>query len=371
VRIGLIVTGGVDRSGRERVTPTLLWLIERLARRHEVHVFALFYYPKPCTYTLLGATVHDLGRVSRRFPARPWRVMNRLARAIDAVGPFDVLHAYMGIPALFGSHIARRRRIPLVVTLDSGELVRIDDIGYGLQRRWLQRRLLRQTLAIAAATTVSTRYMAAQPAIEGVRVEMIPIGVDTALFPPAERHDGPPWRLLRVASLNRVKDVPTLVETIRVLRDRDLDVHLDIVGEDTLDGAAQAHVRQQRLDDRITFHGWQPTDQLASFYAQAHLHVVSSRHEAAGVTSLEAACTILPTVGTCVGYVADWTPDRAVAVPARNAGALADAIIALLRDPARRQRLAAEARRWTLAHDADWTASAFDALYARVAAEAR
>jgi len=63
MRIGLVVTGGVDRSGRERVVPSLLWLIERLARRHEVHVFALHYYRDPCTYPLLGATVHDVGRV--------------------------------------------------------------------------------------------------------------------------------------------------------------------------------------------------------------------------------------------------------------------------------------------------------------------
>jgi glycosyltransferase involved in cell wall biosynthesis len=371
VRIGLIVAGGVDRSGRERVTPTLLWLIERLARRHEVHVFVLDYYPEPCTYPLLGATVHDLGRVARRVLPRRWTVMSRLARAIDAFGRFDVLHAYMGLPGLFTTKIARRIGVPLVVTLDSGELVGIDDIRYGLQGRWLQRRLLQKTVAAAAATTVSTRFMAAQRAIEGLPVEVIPIGVDSTLFPPPERREGPPWRLLRVASLNRVKDYPMLVDTIRVLRDRHVDVHLDIVGEDTLHGAVQAHVRQQRLDDRISFHGWQPTDQLASFYAQAHLHVVSSRHEAAGVTSLEAACTALPTAGTCVGYVADWAPDRAVAVPVRDARALGDAIMELLRDPARRQRLAAEARRWTLAHDADWTASAFDALYARVAAGAR
>ena len=41
MRIGLVVSGGVDRSGRERVTPSLLWLVERLARRHDVHVFVL------------------------------------------------------------------------------------------------------------------------------------------------------------------------------------------------------------------------------------------------------------------------------------------------------------------------------------------
>ncbi len=63
MRIGLVVTGGFDRGGRERVVPTLLWLVERLARRHQVHVFVVDYYREPCDYPLLGATVHDLGRV--------------------------------------------------------------------------------------------------------------------------------------------------------------------------------------------------------------------------------------------------------------------------------------------------------------------
>src|SRR3954453_3966799 len=65
MRTALIVTGGVDASARDRVVPALLWLIERLARRHDLHVFALHYHRKPRSYPLLGATVHALGRVDR------------------------------------------------------------------------------------------------------------------------------------------------------------------------------------------------------------------------------------------------------------------------------------------------------------------
>ena len=128
----------------------------------------------------------------------------------------------------------------------------------------------------------------------------------------------------------------------------------------------RAAVRSQLLDARVTFHGFQPTDRLAALYAQAHLHVVSSRHEAAGVVVLEAAAAGLPTVGTAVGFVADWSPDRAVAVPVGDPNALADAVVELLRDPARRARLAAAAREWTVAHDADWTAAQFEGIYVDV-----
>jgi hypothetical protein len=41
MKIALVVRGGVDRGGRERVVPVLLWLIERLARRLDLHVIAL------------------------------------------------------------------------------------------------------------------------------------------------------------------------------------------------------------------------------------------------------------------------------------------------------------------------------------------
>jgi glycosyltransferase involved in cell wall biosynthesis len=367
VRIALIVTGGVDRSGREHVTPTLLWLIERLARMHELHVFALHYYRDPCSYPLLGATVHDVGRVEGPRGLRRVRLRARLTRALAAVGSFDVLHAYMGMPGIIVAPIAKRLGGPLVLTLDSGELVAIDDIAYGLQRRPVDRRSLNKALRIAAAVTVTTEFMARQPALDGVDASVVPIGIDAHLFPMAARADGPPWRLLRVGSLNRVKDYPTLLHALRRIVDRGVDVHLDVVGEDTMDGAIQALAASLNLLPRITFHGVQRSDQLAPFYARAHLHVVSSRHEAASVAVLEAAAAGLPTVGTRVGYVADWAPERADAVPVGDAEALATAVIALLQDPARRARLAERARSWTLSHDADWTAARFAELYAAAA----
>jgi glycosyltransferase involved in cell wall biosynthesis len=120
------------------------------------------------------------------------------------------------------------------------------------------------------------------------------------------------------------------------------------------------------IGEHVSFNGFQPTDRLAAFYQRSHLNIVSSRHEASNISMLEAACTGLPTVGTQVGHVADWNPDRAVAVPIADPVALADAIVALLGDRARRDRIGIAARAWTLAHDADWTAQAFDDLYARV-----
>lgn len=364
MKLALVVAGGVDRSGRERVVPTLLWLIERLARTHEVHVFVLRYHREPSTYPLLGASIHDLGHSG--LPG-VWRfdMPRRLQAAMVRQGPFDVLHAYWGLPpGWVATRVARRLGVPTVVTLTTGELVAIEDIGYGLQRRWLDRRAIAATIRDASRLTVDTEYMAALPALGGVRPLVLPLGVDASLFPAAARVDGPPWRLLRVGSLNLVKDYPTLLRAMMQLVAGGLDIHLDIVGEDTCAGATQALALELGLAASVTFHGWLPTERVAALYQRAHLHIVSSRHEASSYVMLEAACTGLPTVGTAVGYVADWAPDRAVAVPVGRPERLADAIGDLLHDSPRREQIGRAARAWALAHDADRSAAALAALYA-------
>ena len=365
MRIGLVVSGGFDPSGRERVTPSLLWFVERLARRHDVHVFVLHYYREPLDYPMLGAAVHDLGRVSGPPGFRRARQRQRLTEALRARGPFDLLHAYQGMPAAVTTRPGRELGVPVVVTLDSGELTAIDDIAYGLQRRWFDRRAVTSCVHGAARVTVCTEFMARMiPAgLAAAPIDVVPIGCDPACFPPAARADGPPWRLVRVASINPVKDYPTLLHAVAIVAGNGLDVHLDVVGEDTMNGRMQALARELSIESRVTFNGFQPTEALARFYARAHLHVVSSRHEAAGVVVLEAAATGLATVGTEVGYVADWMPDRAVARPVGDPQRLAGAIGDLLRDPATRERIAAAARTWTLAHDADWTAAQFERIY--------
>jgi glycosyltransferase involved in cell wall biosynthesis len=369
VRVGLIVTGGVDAAGYD-VVPALQWLVERLARRHELHVFALHYYREARTYPLLGATIHDIGRVDGPPGLRRLRVGARLARSVARAGRLDLLHAYWGMPASVATSVGHRLRLPVVVTLDSGELVSLPDIGYGLQRRWIDRRAIGRAIRTAARVTVSTTYMARMPPLAGIRVDVVPIGIDAHRFPSSPAPDGPPWRLLRVASINPVKDYPTLLRAFARVAARVPTVRLDIVGVDTMNGSMHALAGELGIDAAVTFHGFQPTAALGPFHARAHLHVVSSRHEAASVATLEAAAAGVPTVGTSVGYIADWAPEgRAVAVPVGDHEALASATVDLLRDADRRGRVASAARAWTIEHDADVTAARFEEIYREVKSE--
>jgi glycosyltransferase involved in cell wall biosynthesis len=359
MRVALVVTGGVDESGRDRVIPLLLAFVERLAARHELFVYVLRYHDQPRTYRLLGATVRDLGS-----PAGIRGQYTALVRALRKDGPFDVVHGYWALPGGLTAALAGRRLgVPSVVTLASGELVWIPDIGYGLQGRLRQRLAVAATLRMAGRVTVTTRYMRDLARRRGVDPPVIPFGIDTSAFTPGAPMPDAPARLLHVARLSPVKDQGTLLAAFRSALKRLPGLHLEIVGEDSLAGAVQAQAASLGVASHVTFHGLLASPDLVPLYRRANLVVMSSLHEACGAVALEAASCGVPAVGTAVGHLADWAPDRAFVVPPRHPELLAEAIVAAVRDPARRAAVAHAARAWTLQHDAAWTVEQFDRLY--------
>ena len=369
MKIALVVPGGVGRDGRTHVIPALLWLIDRLARRHTVQVFALQQYAERCTYPLLGATVHNLAY--RQHASSPLRWPG-FVRTMQAQGPFDVLHAFWAAPpGLLAGIAGRVLRTPTLVSIGGGELVALRDIGYGGQLGWRSRLSTQLALRLAHGLTAGSGFLQRQAACMGFQAEMIPLGVDGACFiQPAHAPTATnTFRLLHVASLNKVKDQATLLRAMQRVVAAEPNVHLDVVGEDTLNGRVQQHCTELGLQAYVTFHGWQSTDQVRAFLAQADLFVLTSRHESQCVAVCEAAAAGLPTVGTAVGLVADWAPQQAVAVPVGDDAALAAGILQLLHDPAQRAAFGLAAQRWARAHDADWTAQQFEQHYERLASK--
>jgi glycosyltransferase involved in cell wall biosynthesis len=367
VKIALVVPGGVDRSGTERVIPCLLWLIERLvAAGDEVHVFALNQEPRPGEWRLLGATVHNAGT---RWPRlRTVAAMLREHRR----GRFDAVHAFWaGAPGQSAGLFAARTGVPFAVTLPGGDLAALADIGYGAALRWRGRAATRIVLSRASAIIVASAWMAAEAAAQGWRTLTIPFGVALDRWPPRPpraRAPGAPIRLIHAASLNRVKDPFGLLDAMRLLADERVDFTLDVLGEDTLGGAVQRHCTALGLDDAVRFHGFVPNTELRSWFERSDLLVMNSRHEGASIVLLEAAVVGVPTVGTAVGSIADWSPDASVAVPVCDPPALARAIARLARDDTERMRIASAAQARATAHDADAYASAIRRLYAELAA---
>jgi glycosyltransferase involved in cell wall biosynthesis len=375
----MVVPGGFDPSGREGIIPVLLSLTRELGDRHDVHVFAASSRSGAARYRIANAEVTQLDRVDAtsrgavrlvRSAARLIRLAGELERwiaSVESSGPLDLLHAFWADrTALLATLAARRRSIPSVVSLGGGEAVWLPEIRYGGSGSLVGRASTREALRLADAVTAGSLFaLGPLPASVAARAQIIPLGVRCEMFaaPPA-RPAGPPWRLLHVANLNLVKDHATLFDAMRLVVERLGDVQLDCVGEDSLAGATRALARDRGLAASVVFHGFLPPEGLVAFYRGAHLHLISSRYESQAAVILEAAAAGLPTVGTSVGLLPSLAPDAGACVPPGDSVGLADAICGLLLDRSRREAMGAAAQRFAEAHDAAWTARAFEALYA-------
>jgi glycosyltransferase involved in cell wall biosynthesis len=141
---------------------------------------------------------------------------------------------------------------------------------------------------------------------------------------------------------------------------------LDLIGEDTLGGEMQALAAGLGLAARVRFHGFKTQAQLQPLLGRAHLHLVSSRHEAGPLAALEAAVLGIPSVGTAVGHLAEWAPEAALTVAPGDARGLAGLIRRVDADEALRLRLAREAQRRAVAEDADHCHRQFERLHAEL-----
>ncbi len=366
MKIGIVAPGGFDRTGRERIIPVLLWLVERLARRHEVHVYTLYQYPDPDDFQLAGASIHNIG--GGRGLASGLGIIKRTVSAITREhrrSPFHVLHGlWAGVTGLASNLAARRLGIPSVVTVLGGELFALPEIGYGGQLAAKSRFAISLALKYAAAVTSQSTYNVELLEKRGISPEVIPLGIDTRVFePPDTPPIGPPWRLISVGSLNRVKDYPTSLRAFAEIRRHEPQASLSIVGEDTLNGEIQSLSRDLRLDGAVCFHGFQYNDTVAEMLRGSHLFLHSSRHESGPVSLLEAGGSAVPAVGTAVGHFWELCPEYVTAAPVGDHKALADAAIELIRDENRRRAMGEKLLGWARSHDADWTAKRFEELY--------
>ena len=329
--------------------PALLWLLRRLATRVDLRIFALRQDSRRSRFHLSGVPVDNIGDPLTRI-----RALAALVAAHRDRG-FDVLHAFWaGAPAEIAIAVGALIRRPVLVHVAGGELV-----GLGRARR---RFVIRRADSISAASEAIVDTVRRL----GRHAELVPLGVgweDWPPRPPRPRDPSRPARLVHVGSLNRVKDQQMLVRALARLAGHGVRFHVDIVGQDTLDGAVPRLARETGVEAHVTFHGFLTQRELRPVMEAADLLVVSSRSEAGPVVLSEAAAVGVPTVGTDVGQIRDWAPNAAVAVPVADPEALAGAIGAILGDEGRRLAIAAAAQDRARRHDADWTAARFLALY--------
>jgi glycosyltransferase involved in cell wall biosynthesis len=152
------------------------------------------------------------------------------------------------------------------------------------------------------------------------------------------------FRIVTHGTLVRRYGIQTLIEAMAIVRTGIPAAHLEIIGEGEYRTALEALVDRLGLGSHVTFAGYLPDyEDVAPRLAQADLGVVPIWTDFQLCNKLVDYLALgLPAITTESAALRPYLDDDAVHyVEARNARALADAIITLVRDPNRRAALGA------------------------------
>jgi D-inositol-3-phosphate glycosyltransferase len=310
----------------------------------------------------------------------------RQAEGVD----YDLVHGNYWLSGVVGLTLRDRWRVPLVhmfhtlgrlkngagVSAEREPALRIDE----------EQRIVAGADRLVAANIIERGHLVAEYDAAPTKIAVIPCGVDTALFAPADAEaaraalglaGGP--LLLYVGRIAPIKGLETLLDALACLRGAGHPARLVVVGGDT-DERRDSHeaelrrrVTRQGLAAAVTFVGAQPQDRLRDYYVAADVTVLPSYYESFGMVALEAMACGSAVIASRVGGLQTTVRDgvTGVLVSEGDPCALAATIARVLDDSGLRWRLGREGVRWAAGHRWPCVAEAVCRQYASLVDEAQ
>jgi D-inositol-3-phosphate glycosyltransferase len=299
-------------------------------------------------------------------------------RIAEGEGLPAVVHSHFWMSGLAALAAARPLGVPVVHTFHALGIVKRrhqgdrDTSPAGRLER--ERRVMRGAARIVATCSDEVFELVREGA-DRRRISVVPCGVDVGRFTPegpAEARRGP--RIACIGRLVERKGVDDMIRALVLLS----GVELVIAGgppADRLAGDPEAArlgalARELGVADRVDLRGGLPREAVPPLIRSADAVVCAPWYEPFGIVPLEAMACGVPVVATSVGGMIDTVVDggTGVHVPPRRPDLLAEALAALLADPARRAALgAAGVRRARERYTWDRVAASTMAVYRGVA----
>ena len=316
----MLIRGGVEAS--------IYGLSVELAKNNEITVFDLprFSNKVDTIETLNNFQVY-------RFYSRYNRNIFTLTRIktflklIKEIRP-DICHLHTSsFFSLVLFVLLRVNRIKVIVTvhgllhIEKGNIFRKNKSLINLLK-YIQQSLTEFILLdLMSVVIVDTQYVSNE--IDKYRRELkifkkpeckiIPQGINPIYFE-VERHNTVKGKLLSVGAISCRKGHLQLIESIKILKERGVDVNLVIIGvksEINYFNLLVRKIEEYNLQTCVSVQTDLPFSEIINYYAESEIFVVHTQEESQGIVFCEAMAVGLPIVSTNVGGV-PWVVENNV-----------------------------------------------------------
>ena len=315
------------------------------------------YYRPRWRYPKVYAVLKGLALLGINAPKAPkilWRSLNTFKYGQDALSmrllywaipflgkqPYDIIHCHFGVP---GKNTAILREIgaiqgKLITTFHGADVNSYPRIfGSNIYDPLFQRGDL------YTANTNYTAEMAIKLGCPREKIEILPVGLNPALYPFSERilQANQPIKIITVGRLVEKKGIEYSIRAVaKVIQDYP-NIIYRIVGDGQLRKSLEKLILELGVSDKIQLLGWMTQEEVRQLYADSHLFILASvtasngDREGQGLVLQEAQAMGLPVLSTLHNGIPDGVLDgkSGFLVPEKDVEALAERIRYLVKNP--------------------------------------
>ncbi len=318
-------------------------------------------------------TIYKVG--IRKNNLHYWRkseVMNWLYKArreYDTLiqnNPYDLVHAFFGFPSGWLCYRSRKQ-LPYIISLRGSDVPGYNE-RLGLDY-FLLAGLFRRIWRGASFLVANSRGLQelAQQFMPDLNIQVIPNGIDTNTFYPAENFElTKPLKILTVGRLIRRKQIDLLIEAVAKLNQSGLEAEFTIAGDGNLMEELQTLAKNLGIAEHVHFLGNVSSEKMPEVYRKHHLFVMASLHEGMSNAMLEAMACGLPIITSSCEGVEELIDNNGVVLGNVSRETVAETIENLIQDPLRLKILAEKAREKTLTFTWYSIAKSYVELYTKI-----
>ena len=265
--------------------------------------------------------------------------------SVELYGRCDVYHSVqLSLPVL--------RRFRAVVTIHDLAPLHWPEhylaLPHAAVGHLLQYELARRADAVIVPSNATRIDVVERLAIDPERIHVIPEAVDPSFAPPSRQEAlaivrqrfnvGAPY-VLYVGQFDPRKNMSALASAFRAAAERHPELRLVVAAELGKLAPLLWHALESERAPRVVTTGYVDDATLAALYAGAEALLHPALLEGFGLTPLESMAAGTPVVAFDAPGVSEIVADAGLLVPLNDTAALADALLMLLSDPAKRERL--------------------------------